>query len=303
MEHRMFRNVAGARRSPQWKWTPPMRLIRHLQSAFTKLTRGGPAPKSAPRSLDTYSSYNAALQACGNQGYQLAELVDVVYLKTLALKRALETQPSQSLPDGMLQSLTSVLMVAQHTCRPDMTVLDFGGACGAHYFTVNKYFKDRISFRWAVVETASMVSRARALESDELRFYEDIPSARKALGDIDLVHSAGALQYVPEPAVSLLEITDCGAAFLFLSRLAMVGKDGHRCVVVQESKLSANGVGPMPAGKVDAVCRYPVTYVSKGWLEQQIGDGYDIELRVGETLLREMNGVPLYGATYFARRS
>ena len=76
------------------------------------------------------------------------------------------------------------------------TVLDFGGGFAQHYKCATPLSPD---VRWAVVETPAVVARASVLASDKLRFFTSVAAAADWLGEIDLMHSDGALHYSPDP--------------------------------------------------------------------------------------------------------
>src|SRR5690348_6103535 len=110
------------------------------------------------------------------EGYEHPELIEVVFRKTQAYK-----------PNGSWPEIAGA-----------RTVLDFGGGCGLHYKQAS--LSDA---QWAVVETPAMVERARELETDRLRFFTEIEDAAKWLGDIDIMHSNGAIQYTSNPLAKL----------------------------------------------------------------------------------------------------
>src|SRR4051812_16436930 len=85
------------------------------------------------------------------EGYENAELADVIFRKTLAYDPSKEDWPD---------------MVGA------TTVLDFGGSCGAHYKEAIHHAPD---VRWAVVETPAMVHRASEVATERLRFFASIP--------------------------------------------------------------------------------------------------------------------------------
>src|SRR4051794_30729350 len=109
-------------------------------------------------------------------GYEQPELIEVVFQKTKAY------QPKDGWPE--MAGVSSVL--------------DFGGGCGLHYKQARSP-----NVQWAVVETPAMVERAKELATDRLQFFTEISEAAEWLGDIDVMHSNGALQYVPHPEHAL----------------------------------------------------------------------------------------------------
>jgi hypothetical protein len=86
------------------------------------------------------------------------------------------------------------------------TVLDFGGGCGRHY----KQAKVP-AILWA--ETPAMAARASELSTEHLRFFSDIDKAALRVGDIDILHSAGALQYVRDPESTLKQFRNAATRF------------------------------------------------------------------------------------------
>jgi putative methyltransferase (TIGR04325 family) len=147
-------------------------------------------------------------------GYEQAELVEVIFQKTKAY-RAAEPWPEMA---GV------------------SSVLDFGGGCGIHYRQANSP-----DIRWAVVETPAMVARAKELETDRLRFFSDIKQAVDWLGTVDVVHSNGALQYVDDPAEKLKQLCSVGAKAMLWYRTAL--SDGETERELQSSRLGDNGPG------------------------------------------------------------
>jgi putative methyltransferase (TIGR04325 family) len=141
--------------------------------------------------------------------------------------------------------------------RP-LKVLDFGGACGTHY-RVAKRALPHIPMKWAIVETPAMARRAKELETESLRFFDSIPAAIDWLGDIDLVHSFGALAYCPAPLEQLHELCSAGADTLLWSRMAFSTEGTRR--TVQVSRLADNGPGPLPPGFVDQDIAYTCTEI------------------------------------------
>lgn len=151
------------------------------------------------------------------EGYENDELVDVVFRKTLAYD-----PPKEDWPDVLGTS----------------TVLDFGGACGAHYKEAVLHTPD---VRWAVVETAAMVRRASELANERLRFFVSVVEAADWLGSIDLMHSSGVLQYVPNPEATVAELCALGAKRMQWRRLLLT--QGATIRETQTSFLTDNGPG------------------------------------------------------------
>lgn len=210
-----------------------------------------------------------ALASC--DGYESGRLVEVVFRKTLALRDSLDSLPT--LEANLLRPLTALSLVGKSGIR----VLDFGGACGAHFFVAHKL--SPLELEWRVVETPAMAERARRLESESLRFFDLVEKASEGFLP-DLVFSSGALQYTPEPLDYLRRLAGVGAPLLFLTRLELSESSGE--VKVQSSMLSANGPGRMPEGVQDCEVRYPVNVVSRRKFEDVLAESYRVAARVGE---------------------
>jgi phage gpG-like protein len=147
------------------------------------------------------------------EGYEQPELVEEIFRKTKAYQ-----------PDGDWLGIPNVT-----------TVLDFGGGCGIHYKRARSHAK------WAIVETPAMVERAGELATERLRFFTEISEAKKWLGDIDLMHSDGALQYALDPERTMGELCHTGARLMHWNRTALSQDVTER--ETQLSLLGENGPG------------------------------------------------------------
>ena len=116
------------------------------------------------------------------------------------------------------------------------TVLDFGGGCGLHYKQARL-----LDVKWAVVETSAMVARASEIQTGRLRFFTDIVSAANWLGDIDVMHSNGAIQYAEDPISTLAKLCSLGAKKMLWYRTNLA--NGRLEKDTQVSRLVDNGPG------------------------------------------------------------
>jgi putative methyltransferase (TIGR04325 family) len=164
------------------------------------------------------------------RGYEHPELVNTVFQKTIAY------QASAPWPEMVGVS----------------SVLDFGGACGRHYKDARQH---SLAIRWAVVETPAMVARAKELETHQLKFFTDIDAAAIWLGDIEVIHSNGAVQYTPDPLAIVRKLAGLGAGRMLWYRL-FLGSGTE----TQISRLQDNGPGKIGANKKVA---YDFTRISR----------------------------------------
>jgi putative methyltransferase (TIGR04325 family) len=174
--------------------------------------------------------------------YEADTLTEFVYQKTLAFNRA----TTLDLNMGSERLLVAVGMAsAGNTPDVPCRVLDFGGACGAQHKLATLLFDD-LPFRWAVVETPSMVRKASAFETPQLRFFEDIASASAWLGPIDLFNSNSVLQYLKDPLHTVRELLALSPKVVLWERLML--SEGPTHADKQRTMLFNHGPGAVPAG-------------------------------------------------------
>ncbi|MET4240707.1 putative methyltransferase (TIGR04325 family) [Bradyrhizobium sp. RT10b] len=183
------------------------------------------------------------------EGYENVELVETIYRKTVAF---------QAEANWPLENVESVL--------------DFGGGAGIHYKAARRQSPD---VRWAVVETPAMVRRAKDLATDRLMFFERIEQAADWLGSVDLVHSNGAIQYVPKALETIRALCSVRPATIAWHRVPI--SDGEPRREVQTSYLSDNGPG-MSLTSIDKLVKYERTWLSEQAFVQA-HEGYRIAER------------------------
>lgn len=170
--------------------------------------------------------------------YEAADLVDVVFLKTVATR------------DGQPIDATTARLALPWLVGSPRRVLDFGGACGARYFALRGLIPPDVE--WHVVETPAMVERARELEDEHLHFHTGIEGI-----DPDLVIASGSLQFAPDPVAALRDLVALGAPTIVVTRTELAtGTTPIRSI--QQSRLAWNGAGPLPPGIADRVVEYPM---------------------------------------------
>jgi putative methyltransferase (TIGR04325 family) len=231
------------------------------------------APAPAPA---RYATYRDALRHCLEQGYGNSDIVRVVLEKTTRFRDALQKRSER----GVLLSTPSDLSIGMlywlATVAPEIRVLDFGGACGAHYFIARALLPPTCQLRWVVVETPTMAKAASELTDKELSFSSSVEDAAVTLKSVDLLHTSGALQYLKQPDVGLRTLVSVGARHVLFNRLALT-KGAHDVIVVQQSRLSSNGPGEFPAiGIRDRMVDYPVTFLKESSLFGILREQYEV---------------------------
>ncbi len=201
---------------------------------------------------EIFPDFVTALAACG-PGYNDADIAEVIAYKT-----SVPVDPRQFAPEQAINSILAVGIAAAEIRDRPLTVLDFGGGCGFHYFRVVPTI--RAPLRWTIVETPTMAERASKLAQGRFDVFTDIAAAAAALGHVDLVHASSAIQYVPDPLECLQALIATRPRYFALLRLPAWGRPP--LVTLQKSALSGNGIGPMPPNMPDRMITYPVTFTN-----------------------------------------
>lgn len=255
--------------------------------------------RSAHDQRRTFASYALAEEACGTQGYQQKTLVEVIRRKTEIYRASLQAGGPKKPTIGDLQLLSALCLADD---REPIRVLDFGGACGAHYFMARALLGERRRLSWNVIETPAMAREARQLDNQELRFFDALDEAVRQLGGIDVLFSSCTLHYVPNPYEMLRRLVGCGAKHLVLARLSVTTGPRER-FVAQESALSKNGPGPLPAGFEDAVCKYPFTLLVRQKVEAIVTERYRLTMEMPDPSgAFPLDNEPIAGIGYVAKK-
>jgi putative methyltransferase (TIGR04325 family) len=247
---------------------------------------------------NNYSSYNEALLQCNN-GYSSEYLSDVVYEKTKRFRDDIYTQKPLIADYTISRQLVVLSILSKNKL---LRVVDFGGACGTHYFIANHFLKGSLKITWHVVETHNMVQRGRLLEDGQLRFFDDIQEAIAASQGVDLLFSSSALQYVTNPLETIDNIINCGAEYIFLTRLPLSEHNIGQVITMQTSNYGGNGPGPLPDGMKDGIVRYPITLIEKKLLESRMKERYEELIVFEEGLTHYYKGEKINSFGYLAKR-
>jgi hypothetical protein len=108
--------------------------------------------------------------------------------------------------------------------------------------------------------------KSKELATERLQFFTDISSAKDWLGDIDVMHSNGALQYAPEPRTTLENLCGLGAKQMLWYRVFL----GNQETEIQESWLGDNGPGSIKV--TEKTVRYARVRIPKASSWQHILD-------------------------------
>ncbi len=223
-----------------------------------------------------YNTYNEALALCNGVGYSMQELTDVVVKKNIAMKQVINQ-------DCFLSSdaTRTLLSIGFAMNSNSVRILDFGGGGGYHYTLARLALGEKCKIQWNIVETQSMCESGAGIADLNLKFFNQISSAKLDLGNVDLVLTSSALQYCPDPLAYLSELLEVSAKYIYITRTPFFS--GEKTLIsIQGSMLSHNGPGPLPDGYVDQEILYPISFVPLKEVEALIQEKYTIRFKVLE---------------------
>jgi putative methyltransferase (TIGR04325 family) len=201
-----------------------------------------------------YSNFEAALRACKDEGYENSRILSIVAERTRILSLGVGNRMSPNADDARLILFGAIEAASR---EKNLSVIDFGGACGAHFYIAKKLFSLPLSTRWCVVETETMAHAGRTIATaSELSFATNLDNAMRAVGMPSLIYTNNAVQYSPEPLRTVDQLIDSATNTVCISKIALAKVD-RVLYTCQESRLHDNGPGPVPEGIEDATVAYP----------------------------------------------
>jgi putative methyltransferase (TIGR04325 family) len=157
-----------------------------------------------------------------------------------------------------------------------INVIDFGGADGGHYLLIRQLIKPETRLKWTVVETAEMVKAMHIFATDELSFCDNLDDAIQKMGKIDILHTAGTIQYTPNPYQFVEKMVHSAADYLIFNRQSLNQNDAD-LITIQRSLLSWHGSNDVKsAAFVDCEIRYPHTNISLKKFEEMVQQRFAI---------------------------
>ena len=269
---------------------PPIiyKILHKIKSKFSS--------RVSPSEEKSYQSYEEALEDCTKNGYEDDQLTDVILFKTINYAKTLENNYLKLTPTTSF-SLSALASIVSAKASKSLTVVDVGGACGAHYFEFRKACDPSLSIQWYVVETATMAKKAKnTLQSEELHFADSLDEVLGLINEpIDLLHTSGTLQCVPDPHNFLNKILNSKANYILFNRLGLNRTDETDVITIHFSHLSSNGVGSgLPNGVEDRLLSYPFTFLSEKKFLSKVFENKNYEILTSYNDLTGIFEVPLY---------
>ena len=247
-----------------------------------------------------FHSYDEASRACSTSSYSRSRLAEIVFQKTVAYRDNISLG---NLPLTLIDSPLAFAIGLLRDSTAGVTVLDFGGACGAHYYRMRALPTLWSTLRWHVVETPAMVEQAKSFESDELQFFETLEKATGHLDRIGVVHSSGTLHCLPDPCLQLRQLLALQPNYLVLSRLRLVQAD-KALFTVRSSRLGDHGPGSDHATDYEELVQTALHMPPQEEFESIIREQYEIILKdtqFDNVLTVGTHAVPM--VCYVARRN
>lgn len=213
--------------------------------------------------------------------YNDIELTGMVIKKNLIFKTNLDLNKTIDL--AALRSVFG-LCISLVGNKKKLTVLDFGGGGGYHYFLSKLIFNQE--FNWNIVETKNMVSEAKKhINNNELFFYDSIEKAIDGNKKFDLFFASSSFQYCDNQNEILDQILNLEPQYLFFTKTPF-SNDEEIIGESQLSKFSDNGPGPLPKGYNDFVISYPIFIMNFNSFISKLKIKYELKFQINE----ESNG-------------
>ena len=187
-------------------------------------------------------SFYASSAPLVRTGYHSPEIIHSVIQKNLNFRKQ---DCLEKLSAEELKIVTAIgIVLGRKKSEKLITVLDFGGGGGNHYWVAKKFFP-QANLDWKIVETETLCRAASlTLENEELKFHTSIASATELNREIDLVFANSAIQYTFDPMLTLKELLGLNSKVVYITRtpLSILDKNFE---YFQFSLASENGPGTL----------------------------------------------------------
>ena len=206
-----------------------------------------------------YASWEDAEQL--SKGYDAVEIAEKVLASTLKVKNGEAVFERDSvLFDKIEYSEPLILSLVLASNNKKLTVLDFGGALGSHYYQNVKFLKENAGINkvcWNIIEQAKYVEIGKQkIAGEELKFYSSIKEYQDINIKTDIVILSSVLAYLENAYEIIDDLLALGAKYLIIDRTLMVEnmediicvqtvpesiyKASYPCRIFSKEKLIAN---------------------------------------------------------------
>jgi len=111
----------------------------------------------------------------------------------------------------------------------NISVVDFGGSLGSHYYQMKSFFPKGLKISWNVVEQEIFVDCGKKeFENDELKFHYSIKNYQ---GEKDVFFASGVIQYLKDPYAFIKEIKEFKFKNIIFDRVFFINNAPERIVL------------------------------------------------------------------------
>lgn len=243
--------------------------IRHLVAALLN--------RENSQKMRAYASFEEALR--DSDTYEDSQLIEVVKEKTKRYKDTLAGSDSHTV--ATRQAVQNMFVLSYVEPQRRISVLEFGGACGASYFETKHLLPNRIA-HWSITETPAMATAGQNVAVDlALSFHSDLISAAARLESRDLAIAQGVLQYTADPLEMLRALFELQFSYVYITRTAVADVDSP-VFIKQDTELAAHGPGQLPNAPRGKSTQ-PMTLVSHKSLLSVAPSNYQIVFNFDES--------------------
>jgi putative methyltransferase (TIGR04325 family) len=250
--------------------TPPI-LWRMLQSARRKFrasepSRPRPIVPNAPNISPTpplgfsgdFLTFEDALLACKafdkDDNYQNQSIVSSTLERTAVVRDSFLKGTVGPVDVKTLRLLAAIESLLLDSGLKHLTVVDFGGAMGNHFFKIRPVLSKCIALRWIVVDLPRTVEVARgAFNYEGLEYVADVEALKGQ--SVDLVLASSSVHYTPAPYEFIKKLFNLDPRWFLLDRTPLY-QGGRDRIVMQR----------VPPQIYDAA--YPCTFLSDSKLKR-----------------------------------
>jgi len=250
------------------------------------------AKKMLNKNEKYYNSFEEAKKAISGEGYNNKELCQMICDKTIIYKDSFQ-KPFKINPTYLFLSGVLAKCYSEQENK-NISVLDFGGSCGAVYFDIRSFLGDKIELNWDVVDLPEMIESAKShnLENKELKFYDDL---EKTSGKYDLIHSSSTLHYVENINEVITKLLNFNTKYILFNRMLFNDTENDK-YTVQHSAYHGFGPGKLPNGYIDKKIGFPVRIMSFKKFSSILEKQYNLECIF--SIEKKVNGIVEQGLLY-----
>lgn len=182
-----------------------------------------------------YPNWEAAMKDA--EGYDKDIILETVKNSLLQVKEGKAVYERDSVLFDKIEYsfpvLTMLLKVALEN-QGKLSVLDFGGSLGSHYFQYRNFLADVKELQWSIVEQAKFVECGQEFfANNELKFYYDIDSCLQERNP-QLILLSGVIQCLEKPYEMLEQILEKDFKYIVFDRTAFVKDNQEEILTLQK---------------------------------------------------------------------